>query len=187
MNINLNTVLALTIKKIFLPISSDDRQHVSRCIRRGLSDFEGHVPQVHDSKAHVLQHGQLLTWMQERDRRLSGRGVLPLFPWAQHGHRAGHGWGGDGIRRGCDQRGLLRASSPADSCLPAATFSNTAGGDSHHGSQPSAGEGQRGEGNHMHGSSEGRAGALEMDRDSHTAHCGQIPLLRGAWYLFEVL
>lgn len=92
MNINLNTVLALTIKKIFLPISSDDRQHVSRCIRRGLSDFEGHVPQVHDSKAHVLQHGQLLTWMQERDRRLSGRGVLPLFPWAQHGHRAGHGW-----------------------------------------------------------------------------------------------
>lgn len=83
-------MLVLRIKKIFLPISSDDGQHVSRCIRSGLSDFEGHVPQVHDPKAHVLQHGQLLTWMQERDGRLSGRRDLPLFLWAQNRHRFGH-------------------------------------------------------------------------------------------------
>lgn len=58
---------------MFLPISCDDGQHVGGRVRSGLSDFEGHVPQVHDPEAHVLQHGQLLPWRQER-KGLSGRG-----------------------------------------------------------------------------------------------------------------
>lgn len=58
--------------KTTLPVSCDDRQHVGRRTGSGLSDFESHVPQVHDSKAHVFQHGQLLTWTREGRRTVGG-------------------------------------------------------------------------------------------------------------------
>lgn len=69
---------------------------------------------------------------------------------------------------------------------PTATLISAAGGDVRHGSQPSPGDGQRGEGTRVHRSSGGRSGALEMERDSQTARCGRILLHRGAWYLFDV-
>lgn len=89
MNTNENTALVLRIRKPCLPISCDDGQHVSGRVRSGLSDFEGHVPQVHDPKAHVLQHGQLLPWRPEREGAVRQRG--PALRPATQGRRRAQG------------------------------------------------------------------------------------------------
>lgn len=43
-------------------VPSDHGEHVRGEDRACLGDFEGDVPEVHHADAHVLQHGQLLTY-----------------------------------------------------------------------------------------------------------------------------
>lgn len=109
MNTNENTALALRIRKLCLPISCDDGEHVGGCVRSGLSDFEGHVPQVHDPKAHVLQHGQFLPWGPEREGAVRQRG--PALRPAK---------GGRALRRGA-RGGELEAASRVPSSFSVST------------------------------------------------------------------
>lgn len=47
------------------PVSRDHRQHVRGETGSCLGHFKGDVSQVHHSDAHVLQHGQLLAFMEQ--------------------------------------------------------------------------------------------------------------------------